>query len=286
MSNFSKRLSRRHFLASTSSLGALYTVSKFGPLRALAQALPADPRIEQTPLVDKGFALVRKIGNGVYATISDRSKGLQTRANGGFIIGRDSALLIEGFMTPMGASFQMDALRMVTQVPVQGAINTHWHFDHSLGNSVYGGAGVPIWAHAKVASRITEYYTKWQAEDRSTFLAPWEKRVREAKTASQREHAQSDIEGLTGMFDPVHQYVLALPNHPLEPAKLPMKVDLGGLNVVIETYLGHTDTDLIIRVPDQNIVYTGDLFVNAQYPTNINGYDRLARDPGEVCGLR
>lgn len=41
---------------------------------------------------------------------------------------------------------------------------------------------------------------------------------------------------------------------------------------MIETYVGHTDTDLIIRVPDQNIVYAGDLLVNAQYPTNINGY--------------
>src|ERR1039458_1806088 len=74
------------------------------------------------------------------------------------------------------------------------------------------------------------------------------------------------------MFGPVSQAVLALPNHPLDPAKMPMKVDLGGLTIVIETYIGHTDTDLIIRVPDQNIVFTGDLLVKAQYPTNINGY--------------
>jgi glyoxylase-like metal-dependent hydrolase (beta-lactamase superfamily II) len=70
----------------------------------------------------------------------------------------------------------------------------------------------------------------------------------------------------------VSEAVLALPNHPLDPAKMPMEVDLGGLTVVIETYIGHTDTDLILRVPDQNIVFTGDLLVNSQYPTNINGY--------------
>jgi cyclase len=272
VNDFSKPFSRRRFLAGTSSLGALYAASKFGPLSALAQSLPGDPRLAQQPVVDKGFALVRKIGNGVYATISDRTKGMQTRSNGGFIVGRDAALLIEGFQTPIGASFQMDALRMVTKVPVRAAINTHYHFDHTMGNSFYGGASIPIWAHAKAASRMMEHYPKWQAEDRSTFLAPWEKRVREAKTDSQREHAKSDVEGLTGMFDPVCQAVLALPNHPLDPAKMPMKVDLGGLTIVIETYIGHTDTDLIIRVPDQNIVYTGDLLVNAQYPVNINGY--------------
>lgn len=272
MINFSKSFSRRSFLAGTSSLGTLYTASKFASLPSLAQSLPNDPRVAQQPIVDKGFALVRKIGSGVYATISDRTKGMQTRSNGGFLIGRDAALLIEGFQTPIGASFQMDALRMVSKVPVRAAINTHWHFDHTLGDSFYGGNGIPIWAHAKAASRIMEHYPKWQAEDLATFLAPWEKRVREAKTGSQREHAKSDIEGLTGMFEPVSQNVLALPNHPLDPAKLPMKIDLGGLNVVIESYIGHTDTDLIIRVSDQNIIFTGDLLFNAQYPVNINGY--------------
>src|SRR5579863_5575344 len=273
MSNFSNPLSRRSFLAGASSDLALYAATEFArPLPALAQALPNDPRIAQQPIADKGFASIRKIGNGLYALISDRSKGMQTRSNGGFLIGRDAALLVEGFQTTIGATFQLETLRTVTQVPVRAALNTHWHFDHTLGNSVYGAAGIPIWAHADAASRMTAHYPKWQAEDLATFLAPWEKRVRDAKTDSQREHAKSDIEGVTGMFVPVSQAVLALPNHPLDPAKMPMEIDLGGLTVVIEHYIGHTDTDLIFRVPDQNIVFTGDLFVDLQYPTNLDGY--------------
>ena len=271
MRDLSKPFSRRTFLAGTSSLGALYAATRLAPLQGLGPA-PNDPRIAQQPIADKGFASIRKIGNGLYATISDRSKGLQTRSNGGFLIGRDAAVMIEGFQTHTGASFQLETLRTVTQLPVRAAINTHWHFDHTMGNSVYGGAGIPIWAHADAASRMAAVYPKWQAEDLATFLAPWEKRVSEAKTDSQREHAKSDIEGLTGMFKPVSEAVLALPNHPLDPAKMPIKVDLGGLTVMIETYIGHTDTDLIFRVPEQNIVYTGDLLTGGQYPVNINGY--------------
>jgi cyclase len=272
MKDFSKPFSRRTFLAGTSSMGALYAASRLAPLAALAEPLADDPRIAKQPIADKGFASIRKIGDGLYATIADRSKGLQARCNGGFLIGRDAAIIVEGFQTTTGAAFQLDTLRTVTQLPVRAAINTHWHFDHTLGNSVYGGAGIPIWAHADAASRMAAVYPKWQAEDLATFLAPWEKRVSAAKTDSQREHAKSDIEGLTGMFKPVSEAVLALPNHPLDPAKMPMKIDLGGLTIIIETYIGHTDTDLIFRVPEQNVVYTGDLLTGGQYPVNINGY--------------
>lgn len=268
----SKPFPRRSFLAGTSSMAAFYAATRLAPLPALAEALADDPRIAKQPIADIGFASIRKIGDGLYATIADRSKGLQARCNGGFLIGRDAAIMLEGFQTTAGAAFQLDTLRTVTQLPVRAAINTHWHFDHTLGNSVYGGAAIPIWAHADAASRMAAIYPKWQAEDQTTFLASWEKRVSEARTDGQREHAKSDIEGLTGMFKPVRDAVLALPNHPLDPAKMPMKIDLGGLNVVIETYIGHTDTDLIFRVPEQNVVYTGDLLTGGQYPVNINGY--------------
>ena len=239
MKETNKSFSRRDFFVGAASAGAVYAAGKLMPVAALAGAPAVDSRVAATPLVDKGFAAVRQIGRGVYATISDRTKGLQTRSNGGFIIGRDGVLLIEGFQTPVGAAFQLEALRMVTKTPVRAALNTHYHFDHSLGNSYYGGQGIPIWAHAKVPARMMEIYPKWQAENRATFLAPWEKRVAEAKTDAQREHAKSDIEGLLGMFDPVSQSVLALPSHPLDPAKMPMTVDLGGVSVVIDLHRAH-----------------------------------------------
>ena len=195
MKETNRSFSRRDFFVGAASAGAVYAARKLTPVAALAAAPSVDSRVAATPLVDKGFAAVRQIGKGVYATISDRTKGLQTRSNGGFIIGRDGVLLIEGFQTPIGAAFQLEALRMVTQAPVRAALNTHYHFDHSLGNSYYGGQGIPIWAHAKVPARMMEIYPKWQAEDRATFLAPWEKRVTEAKTDAQRTTPRATSRG-------------------------------------------------------------------------------------------
>jgi cyclase len=258
--------SRRSFLAKTSCFGAFYAVAKLIPLPALAAELQVDSRVSQTPLVDKGFASVRKIGNGLYATISDGSKGLQTICNGGFLIGKDSALLIEGFTTPTGASFQMDALRMVSQVPVKAALDTHYHFDHSMGNSFYGANGVQLWAHAAAAKRIVDNYVPLQGADKEAVLGPVEKRVKDAKSDTERAHAQSDLNALTGLFAIANASVLGLPNHPQDPAKLPLSVDLGGLTAVLEFYPGHSGTDMVVRVPEQNVLYTGDLLFSGWYP--------------------
>ncbi|HET9994747.1 MAG TPA: MBL fold metallo-hydrolase [Candidatus Acidoferrum sp.] len=232
----------------------------------LTAELLIDSRVSAAPLVDKGFASVRKIGNGLYATISDPSKGPTTICNGGFLAGKDAALLIEGFTTPAGASFQMDALRMVSQVPVKGALDTHYHFDHSMGNSFYGVTGVPLWAHASAAKRIVDNYSPLQAADKEAVLSPFEKRVKDAKSDTERAHAQSDLNAVTGLFQIANASILGLPNHPLDPAKLPMTIDLGGLTAIVESHPGHSGTDLIVGVPEQNVVYTGDLLFNGWYP--------------------
>ncbi len=265
-----KAFSRRSFITQTSCFGAFYALAQTIPLASFAETVGIDSRVSSTPLVDKGFASVRKIGNGLYATISDPSKGLTTICNGGFLAGKDGALLIEGFTTPAGASFQMDALRMVTQVPVKAALDTHYHFDHSMGNAFYGANGMPVWAHAAVAQRIVESYSPMQGAEKAAVLGPFEKRVQDAKLDADRQHAQSDLNALTGIFQIANSSVLALPNHPIDPAKLPMNFDLGGLTAVLESYPGHSGTDVIVRIPEQNVTYAGDLLFSGWYPVAVD----------------
>jgi glyoxylase-like metal-dependent hydrolase (beta-lactamase superfamily II) len=262
----SRGFSRRKFLAHTSCFGAFYAVAKLIPLPALAAELSGDSRVADSPIVDKGFAAVRKVGDGLYATISDTSKGLQTICNGGFLVGKDGALLIEGFGSPAGASFQFETLRTISQVPVKGALDTHYHFDHSMGNAFYGANGVALWAHATAAKRIVDNYAPLQGADKESVLGPLEKRVKDAKSETERQHAQSDLNAVTGLFQIANASILALPNHPIDPAKSPMTMDLGGLSAVIEFHPGHSGTDMIVRVPEQNVVYTGDLLFSGWYP--------------------
>src|SRR5437899_10265100 len=263
-------LSRRSFLAATSCFGAAVAFAKLLPLPALGEDVALDAPIAQTPLVDKGCASVRRIGNGVYATISDFSKGAQTSCNVGFLIGHDAALLIEGFASPAGAGFQIGTLGTLSPVPVRAALDTHYHFDHSLGNAFYGAQSIPVWAHARVAPRIIESYVPLQGMERNKALAPFEKRVQSAKNDTERQRAQSDVNAATAVWSLSNGSVTALSNHPLAPGRLPVTIDLGGLSAVLETYPGHSGTDVIARVPDQNIVFTGDLLFNAWYPVTFD----------------
>jgi len=262
--------SRRSFLGRVSQWSALFAAYPLIPLPDVAASLASDSRIAQTPLVDKGFAAVRKVGDGLYATISDTSKGLQTMCNGGFLAGKDAALLIEGFVSPAGAAFQHETLRSVSKTPVMGAIDTHYHFDHSTGNSYYGANGIALWAHANTSRRIFENYAAMQGVDKSVIIGPIEAQAKNAKSEVARKHAEQYAATLGNIFGVANATVLALPNRPLDPTKLPINLDLGGLTAVVETYPGHSGTDVIVRVPAQNVVYTGDLLFNNMYPVTFD----------------
>ena len=72
-------------------------------------------------------------------------------------------------------------------------------------------------------------YTPLQAADQAAALGPFEKRVSDAKSDVERAHAQSDLNVITTLFQLTNASMLALPNRLLDPTKLPLKVDLGGL---------------------------------------------------------
>jgi glyoxylase-like metal-dependent hydrolase (beta-lactamase superfamily II) len=265
MSQPAPAVSRRNFLAQASCFGAFYHLAARVPLLGLSDRLIDDARISGAPIVDKGFASIRKIGEGLYATVSDPSKGYVTVCNGGFLIGKDSALLLEGYASVAGAAFQMETLRGITQIPVK-ALDTHYHFDHSCGNSFYGANGIELWGHPEVARSIYELYAPMQWLAPQAALATQETRLREAKTDVEKAHAQGDLTAMTGIYKTVNAGMLAFPNHPIQLEKLPLTVDLGGLSIIIESHPGHSGTDLIVRVPSQNVVYTGDLLFNGWYP--------------------
>jgi glyoxylase-like metal-dependent hydrolase (beta-lactamase superfamily II) len=104
------------------------------------------------------------------------------------------------------------------------------------------------------------------------------------------------------MYDAIDHATLAFPTASLRTAQLPKRIDLGGISAVIEFHPGHTPTDVILRVPQRDVVFAGDLLFNNAYPVSLDadmiawrgvlelfsGYDQRTRfvpGHGPVCGL-
>jgi glyoxylase-like metal-dependent hydrolase (beta-lactamase superfamily II) len=93
-----------------------------------------------------------------------------------------------------------------------------------------------------------------------------EVRVKDSKTEVARAHAAEYVRTFGNIFAAANSAVLAFPNRLFDPAKLPVNLDLGGITAVIETYPGHIGTDIIVRVPEQNVVYAGDFALHSHVP--------------------
>ncbi|MBK5294492.1 MAG: MBL fold metallo-hydrolase [Acidobacteriia bacterium] len=271
-------------------------------LAGLGGSALAAQKQDAAPLLDRGFARVTQIAPGVYGTIAEASKGLQCGSNGGVIAGRNAVLIVEGHMQPAGAALEIEVARMVSKAPVRGAVNTHFHYDHTFGNFGYAEQHISILAHEKVAPLMKEQYAAVKSADKAPLLAPLEKKIAQTGDPTGKKHKEDDLQMMKRMYEAIEATTLAYPTEPLAPAQLPKRIDLGGLTALLEFLPAHTSTDLIIRVPERNIVFTGDLLFYKSYPVTIDAdmmawrevLERFARysrhtqfipGHGPVCGM-
>jgi cyclase len=251
--------------------------------RELLLALAA--RAVAAPVLDRGFARVTRIADGVYATLADPAKGMQCVSNGGIIVGRDAVLIVEGHMEPAGAALEVEAARMVSKAPIRGAIDTHFHLDHTFGNAAYAEQKIPIIAHEKVAALMRERYVAIKGANKALLLAPVEKKVANAGDATEKARRQQDLAKFKWMYGAIDATRITLPTESLRNAGLSERFDLGGVSAVVESCPGHTITDLLIHVPERDVVFTGDLLFYRAYPVSVDAdmsawrkaLDRLAR---------
>ena len=204
-------------------------------------------------------------------------------------------------MQPEGAALEIEVARMVSKAAIRGAVDTHFHYDHTFGNLGYAEQGISILAHEKVAPLMKEHYAALKGVDKAPLLAPLEKKIAEAADATDKKHKEEDLVAWKRMHDAIDSTTLAFPTELLATAQLPKLIDLGGLTAVIEFHPGHTLTDLIIRVPEHDVVFAGDLLFHRSYPVAIDadmiawrkvldlfaGYSRRTRfvpGHGPVCG--
>lgn len=148
--------------------------------------------------------------------------------NVGLSVGPDSVFMVDDDFAPMAPKLKA-AVAALSNRPVQFLLNTHFHFDHTGGNEVFGQAGAVIVAHDNVRRRMS-------SEQLISFIG-----ARQA--ASPR----------------IALPVVTVPGE--------VKLHVNGDEVhAFHVPLAHTDGDLIVRFVQSNVVHMGDTFFNGMYP--------------------
>ncbi len=164
-----------------------------------------------------------QVGDGLYAFTAEGDP------NTGVIIGDESVMIVEAQATPRLARKVIDCVRTVTDKPISHLVLTHYHAVRVLGASAYGAREIIMSdvARAMVAERGQE---DWDSEfDRFPRLF----------------QGHEEIPGLTW---------------PTTTFSGSMTVYLGNRRVDI-MHLGraHTAGDAVVWVPDQEVMFTGDI---------------------------
>jgi glyoxylase-like metal-dependent hydrolase (beta-lactamase superfamily II) len=154
----------------------------------------------------------------------------------GVVLGGRDVLVVDTRSTPAQAREVATELRELTREPVSIIVDTHWHFDHSFGNSVFRPAAA--WSHVRAAARL-------RADGKATI----------EEVAAELPEIASDI----------RETVIDPPERTFEDQ---VTVAVGDRLVEL-SYHGraHTDGDIVLVVPDANVLFAGDLLEEGAPPS-------------------
>ena len=236
-----------------------------------ATTLIAGFSIDTLPRSVAGNFDVRKLCEGVYAVIRKDPPGLMVDANSVFIIDDDDVVVVDTSGAPETSRTVLTALRKITNKPVKYVVNTHWHDDHIRGNQVFRDAfpAAEFIGHAD----MRDYMPNQGAINRKQFLEGAPPVVAQMRslleanknfsggllTAEERESYTSDIKlaelALSGAADAP----TVLPTMALQDR---LTLYRGGRIIDIRHMgRGHTSGDIVVHLPKEGILITGDLAV-------------------------
>jgi glyoxylase-like metal-dependent hydrolase (beta-lactamase superfamily II) len=155
----------------------------------------------------------------------------------GVVVGGDGLLVVDTRASLAQGRELADSVRSLSALPVRAVVNTHVHFDHTFGNGAF--TGTPIVAHESVP----------------VALPADSERIKAAYADDPDDPLRDEV---------LATEVLA----PTETFSSVWSVDLGDRIVeAVHPGRGHTDGDIVVRVPDADAVFGGDLVESSAPPS-------------------
>ncbi len=231
---------------------------------------------------------VDKLADGVYACIA-KIDGYAT-CNGGIVNLGDATLVFDPFMTPQAAEDLKKAAEELTGNPVKYVVDSHFHNDHVGGNQVFPGATI---ISTNTTRELMKKYLPEEAEYYKKVVPDRISNLLSQDTTRMTPHELEEHTMWLGYFSALKASVditkMQLPDVTFDEH---LVVHGTERTVQLLSYgSGHTDSDLFMYLPDEQIVFLGDLLFIQNHPWMGDGdpehwavsLDSIARLEIRVC---
>ena len=210
------------------------------------------------PIVS-GAHRFEKVAEGIYYATA--SGTMTVGANSPIIVTDTEAMVIDSQITPAAARALVADLKAITDKPVKYVIDSHYHYDHAHGNQIFA-PDVQVIGHENTRTRmltnVLEQYTYLTSvEPIPARVATLRERIGKETDAQQKALLERQVGNALAYLEQVKETKVTPPNVTLERK---MTLFRGGREIQILFFgRGHTDTDVVVYLPRERIVCTGDL---------------------------
>jgi glyoxylase-like metal-dependent hydrolase (beta-lactamase superfamily II) len=227
---------------------------------------------QQTAQVASDYFTVKQVAPGVWALIARPQR--QAVSNAAIIEMGDKVLVVDSHLVPSAAR---EAARLIAALtgnkPIRYLVNTHWHPDHVHGNSIYWSAfpgALDIIAHTNTRRDIVglempllkdqKILLPKQIAQMKAQLSSGRSQDLNPLTEDQKRRLANQIAQSEALLGEVEKLEIALPSLTLDRS---MTLHAGGREVQVLYFgRGHTEGDVVVFLPRERVLVTGDLLTN------------------------
>jgi cyclase len=202
-----------------------------------------------------------KVKEGVYHALG--TGALTVVGNSTVLVNDRDVIVVDDHVSPAAAWVLLEEIKAITDKPVTTVINTHFHFDHAHGNQIFA-PGVQIIGHEFTRRALLDdpvskplYQSFYNFKTLEGQIGTLTKRVADEKDPAARAKLQTQLTSLENNYASQKELRPTPPNVTLTTQ---MTLFRGEREIQIR-YLGrgHTAGDVVVYLPRERAVITGDL---------------------------
>lgn len=212
-------------------------------------------------LSDSNCFRLEALADGVYAALSG---GPLT--NAGMVDLGEEVLIFDAFMSPQAARDLLAAADHLIGKPVMLLVNSHYHADHVLGNYVFPISTTIVSTHPTrelIIERMPGYIEMLKGEI-PPYVSELRKQHNEAQDAAARQGLATRLAIYSSLAEAFDELVVRPPDFTFEG-----QLVLHGSKRAVQLLSyggGSTDGDAILYLPDDRIVFMGDMLMVQTHP--------------------